>query len=620
VTADCPGGAGGPFTTGNPGFGFYDPADSNWSYFGFSSFSATDTDLSAFVPAVVPAKAARLAATDSATSAFTELTAPITSLTSTDIPFGGQYVGDTKSAPIVMLTNVGSATLNVASIAVTGANAGDFVETNTCGSIAPGSTCTISAAFTPSLTTPEAAAITITDDAADSPQTITLTGAGIISAGQFMALSADKTHLTNTLTGKPVYITGDRADGVATNLSSNSDIELYLSTRESMGFNLISVRAADIANLVNYPDNALGQPPFNGADFTNLNEIYWEHLDDVIQRAAAHGITVLLNPAFVGSGPWGCTEATGWCPDLLNASDATLTAYGVRVGNRYKSYPNIVWLLGGDNDLADYSAMKTKIQDIANGIASADSVHLMTAENQCPYCASQDDWPTGSWNINLLYHGASSMASAANANYIRADYLPMFVGPDTPEGEGTSPPDTEERAEAYQAVLGGANLGSVFDNCVVSYFGYENPNCSTWTSSTQWRTWLNTTGATGRMYLGNLMKSREFWKMVPDINHTVAIAGFGSGDTITATSKTSDGQAIIAYIPNGGALSVDMSQITSDIGTANCWWFNPSNGATKMIGAYANSGTQIFTPPDSGDWVLVIDDANAGLAAPGTPK
>jgi hypothetical protein len=37
-----PGGAAGPFTSGNPGIGFYDPQDSNWSYFGLSSFSAQD--------------------------------------------------------------------------------------------------------------------------------------------------------------------------------------------------------------------------------------------------------------------------------------------------------------------------------------------------------------------------------------------------------------------------------------------------------------------------------------------------------------------------------------------------------------------------------------------------
>ena len=37
-----PGGSGGPFTSGNPGIGFYDNQDSNWSNFGFSDFWATD--------------------------------------------------------------------------------------------------------------------------------------------------------------------------------------------------------------------------------------------------------------------------------------------------------------------------------------------------------------------------------------------------------------------------------------------------------------------------------------------------------------------------------------------------------------------------------------------------
>jgi hypothetical protein len=40
-----PGGAGGPFTSGSPGIGFYDNQDGNWSYFGFSQFIATDAHI-----------------------------------------------------------------------------------------------------------------------------------------------------------------------------------------------------------------------------------------------------------------------------------------------------------------------------------------------------------------------------------------------------------------------------------------------------------------------------------------------------------------------------------------------------------------------------------------------
>ena len=86
-------------------------------------------------------------------------------------------------------------------------------------------------------------------------------------------------------------------------------------------------------------------------------------------------------------------------------------------------------------------------------------------------------------------------------------------------------------------------------------------------------------------------------------------------------SRTSDGQTIIAYIPNGNAttLTVDMNKISSGINLATCWWFNPSSGAATLIGNYANSGTRNFTPPDSNDWILVIDDAAANLPAPGSP-
>ena len=37
-----PGGAAGPFTSGNPGIGFYQGLNTNWNYFGFSSFQAQD--------------------------------------------------------------------------------------------------------------------------------------------------------------------------------------------------------------------------------------------------------------------------------------------------------------------------------------------------------------------------------------------------------------------------------------------------------------------------------------------------------------------------------------------------------------------------------------------------
>jgi hypothetical protein len=61
-----------------------------------------------------------------------------------------------------------------------------------------------------------------------------------------------------------------------------------------------------------------------------------------------------------------------------------------------------------------------------------------------------------------------------------------------------------------------------------------------------------------------------------------------------------------------------MSKITGSSNTAKCWWFNPSSGTASLISTGPNSGMRSFTPPNSNDWVLVIDDAGANLPAPGS--
>ncbi|HEY6269238.1 MAG TPA: FG-GAP-like repeat-containing protein [Candidatus Acidoferrum sp.] len=106
-------------------------------------------------------------------------TTPVVMLSMTSINFAGQLVTTASAGQNVTLTNNGSATLNITSITITGANSGDFSETNTCGaSVAAAANCTISVTFKPTATANRAASVTTTDDAAGSPQAVALTGTG----------------------------------------------------------------------------------------------------------------------------------------------------------------------------------------------------------------------------------------------------------------------------------------------------------------------------------------------------------------------------------------------------------------------------------------------------------
>jgi len=440
----------------------------------------------------------------------------------------------------------------------------------------------------------------------NKPKLKEIADTGLMKRGQFMVFSADRTHLVNTFTNKPIFITGESGFSLVGQLS-NADIETYFSDREARGFNLIWVGVVDNTYCDHPPQNALGQVPFGAHPFLNMQEPFFAHLDYVLQRAAAHDITLLLNPAFSG---YPCVTG-GWCSQMEDASEATMTSFGVYLGNRYKSYPNVMWLIGGDADITHRGKnLQSKLNALAIGIHSVDKVHLMTAQNIRSESAL-DKWSGTPWlSVNSIYNSPPDLPVTANANYRRSDRLPFFLLEDWYEGEHDMT-QLDLRREAYWSVLSGAHLGEVFGNNAIWPFG--NAPRKTWQSQ------LNSEGSISRELLGKLFRSREHWKMIPDIDHNVVTGGYGSGWNLSVASRTGDGQTIIVYVPNGieTTLSVDMSKISSAGQRAKGWWFNPSQGSAQLIGTFPNTGTRRFTLPDANDWVLVLDDASANLDAPG---
>jgi len=96
-------------------------------------------------------------------------------VTPSSLTFAVQLLKTTSHAQKVTVTNGGPGTVNISSIAA----AGDFSQVNTCGStLAAGATCTIAVSFKPQAINLRTGTITITDNAANSPQTVALTGTG----------------------------------------------------------------------------------------------------------------------------------------------------------------------------------------------------------------------------------------------------------------------------------------------------------------------------------------------------------------------------------------------------------------------------------------------------------
>lgn len=443
---------------------------------------------------------------------------------------------------------------------------------------------------------------------------------------QLMTLDSSGKFLISTKSHRAVFITGDDAWSLQVQLSDD-DIRLYLDDRASRGFNAIWVGLADNTFSSHPPRDFYGNAPFNGPDFANENPAYWARVDQTLHEAAARGITVFASPAFVGY----CRN-DGYCQSYRDTSLQVISAYGEFLGKRYREFPNIVWLIGGDADPGDHD-VQSKLYVLAGAIRANDALHLITTESSRGK-SSIDVWSQAPWlDLDALYAKPSEIPNKAAEDYL-AGKRPVFLFEDWYEG-GVGIDERGVREEGYEAVLNGCILGRFFGNNSIWTFNYSSQQ------SPPWKTQLNSPGSVGQELLGKLFRSREHWKLIPDKNHSVIKEGYetrsfysSSKESLRslvyrvpyrvasgspAAASTSDGQTIIAYLPKGNATNVTIAldQIRDPSSQAKGWWFNPRNGGTTAIGTFKTSGLRKFTAPDTNDWVLVIDSVNANLPPPG---
>jgi len=436
-----------------------------------------------------------------------------------------------------------------------------------------------------------------------------------------VALNSTRTAFVDQF-GSPCFACGEDAAYLNEQLLK-SDIEVYLSDRAARGFNMLWLIPVDTVYQSNPPNDAYGNAPFKGANFTNFNEAYWNYVDYVMQRCLRYGMTVLLMPAFIGQ-----NAAQGYYDKFYKQSDAMLHGYGTFLGDRYKSFPNLIWLLGGDADPNNRTEW-AKLNTLAVAIKAADPVHLMTIE-ACRFRDSSDGGgavPNGGYSsvdahmiaygsvqpwldINWVYQTAPTCVSGAQRCYWQGK--PCLLGEDWYELDHSITP-AGLRAEGYGAILGGCTLGRLFGNQQI--WPFNSPNSGNRSTTPSWQSQLSSDGSIGQQLLGKLFRSRSHHLLVPDTSNSVMMTGASSG---SVCARTKDGKTIIAYLPSRQTITIIMSEITDAGGRVNCNWFNPSTGRVIAIGDFVNNGTRDFTSPDSDDWVLVMDSAGAKLRAPGT--
>ena len=191
----------------------------------------------------------------------------IATLSATTLTFPSLQVNQASDPQSVTLTNNGNATLNLTNIAVTG----DYAQTNDCPeALGVGSVCTFQITFTPTAGGARNGALTLTDNAPDSPQTISLTGSGYVTtatispasltfSNQSVGTTSSAQTVTITNTGSnAMTISGVTASGDFAQTNQCSSIPASQSCTVSVTFTPTTSGSRNGTLTIN--DNAQGNP------------------------------------------------------------------------------------------------------------------------------------------------------------------------------------------------------------------------------------------------------------------------------------------------------------------------------------------------------------------------
>jgi hypothetical protein len=407
------------------------------------------------------------------------------------------------------------------------------------------------------------------------------------------------------------------------------EIAAYLDNRAAKGFNVIQAVALAEFDGQRKP-NRYGQVPLSGLDPTHPNDVYFTVIDSTVRMAMTRNMFIGLLPT------WGDKVTPNWGAGPVIFDSINAYTYGKWIGARYKKFPNIIWILGGDRPaVRDSSDWRPIWRQMAKGITDATDHHCIITYHPWGGSNSTSQWIHNEpWlDINMFQSGHGSGHDVACWELVTRDRAllptkPTLDGEPNYEDHPVNPwpkwnpengrfRDYDVRKQCYRSVFAGA-CGVTYGHHAVWQFMSERDEAINYPD----RGWVNAMDRPGAFqvgYLRRLLESRPMTARTPD--PSLIMLGQGDKGQHIEAFRSADNSYAMIYLPVGKTVTIRTGFIRSQKILA--WWFNPRNAVAQKIGLIDNNAVHDFTPPALGeenDWVLVLDDAQKNFGPPGAPS
>lgn len=414
---------------------------------------------------------------------------------------------------------------------------------------------------------------------------------------------------------KPFFWLGDTAWLLIEKLTEQ-EMQAYLRNRAEKNFNVVQAVLVHHSGM----QDAAGNAALCGDDFQlpDTEHGFWDSVDTLVKLAEQEGLYVALLPV------WGSMVKGGF----LNMSNAE--AYGAFLATRYKSRPNIIWLIGGDvrgnEGYEVWNLLATTIKSIAS--KQLMGFHPFGRTRSALWFHEQlwldfnmfqsghrryDQASLGAWDDNNQMEG---FVGEDSWKYVLRDYemnpaKPTLDGEPSyeliPQGlhDSTQPywQACDARRYAYWSVFAGACGHTYGNNAVMQFYRREDKEAS-YGALNYWHEAVHDTGSGQMGHLYNLMCSVDF-----STGHMAEEwLGQPQGEKYERISVFSGEGFAFFYTYTGQPFKVSLQP--ADGAAVHASWFDPVTGTYSYIGQIQGGGVKEFIPPNrrmgQNDWVLVL--------------
>jgi len=469
-----------------------------------------------------------------------------------------------------------------------------------------------------------------------SPSPSSMSSLRVHSGGRFL----------ETAEGRPFFWLGDTAWKLIQS-TTRDECSYYLSTRARQGFTVVQMVALAEDESVLKP-NTLGQVAFLDQDPARPNPAFFDHVVEVVDEAASHGLYVALLPTWGDklTAPWGVGPRI-----FRNDNLPVVRAFGRYLGARLRGRTHVVWMLGGDRP-ALLDPLKPDVwpqnharssgfpgdqdwrpiwREMAAGIADGTGTkpvflyHPQGGSFSTTQMLANEPW--------LSVHGFQSGHGGgrdvpvwdlvARDAQVSPDHPTLDLEPNYEDHPYNPWPkwdpasgyfrDHDVRKQCYRSVFAGA-CGVTYGHHSVWQFASQRNGVINFPEM-DWVQALHRPGAVQIQHLRRLLESRPYFDRIRD--PALLVDPPTAAALHLEATRDRAGTVAMVYFPTQDQ-SVMLNLESLGRGSIQGWWYDPRTGFAEPMARFEGGGRREFRSPSRGpDWVLVLDQVERKYGPPG---